>query len=226
MFRRTVAVGVLAAVATLAARPAAAALVSLDAVQAVTPASTFGLDFGDGAGFRNVNITETVFTMELDQRGTPDAWTAKFNSYAQQVPALELPDGQGGTLSTGAITVSIVPGSSSGTLVELPDGTFEFTTTDTYEISFAGDLSAIGVFSPVTLSGTTTGLSAPDDLRAVGATGLVDIEWEGTQELGSSGILLAYRCNVAASYISTVVPEPASLGLLAGGLIFVARRRR
>jgi hypothetical protein len=216
---------VLAGLAAMAAH-AQANVISLVAEQAAAPASRFGLDFGDGSGFRDVNITQTDFRMRLDQSGPPSAWTARFDSYVQSVPALELPDGQGGSLSTGALTVEIVPGSSSGTLTENQDGTFEFSTTDTYQISFAGDLSAIGFFSPVVLSSTTTGLITPDAGRTVGLNGNVNIGWTGLQELGATGIMLSYRCDVAATYVGAVIPEPTSLALLAGGVVGVFRRRR
>lgn len=225
MARGVLRVMVFAAAAT-ALQAARADVISLAAQQAPTPASQFGLDFGDGAGFRNVNISQTDFTMLLNQDGPPAGWTAQFDSYVQSVPALELPDGQGGTLSTGALTIEIVPGSSSGTLTSLPNGSYEFSTTDTYKISFAGDLSAIGFFSPVLLSSSTTGLITPTPGRSIDPSGTVNIGWTGTQELGGTGIQLAYQCEVAATYVGSVIPEPASLGLLACGAVAVLRRRR
>jgi len=95
----------LAAVAALTAGVASAELRYLDATDDPSQPSSFTLDFGGGYS-STAAITSTNYVLAIDQA----AGTAQFVRYRQQVQPLDLFG-----FSTGDITVTIVPGSSSGT---------------------------------------------------------------------------------------------------------------
>jgi len=98
--------------------------------------SSFTLDFG-AFGRSTGHISFMDIELEVD----PDAGTAQFVRYYQEVAPLTLP----GDLSTGNLIMEIGAGSSSGTYNEL---TGIVDTVDEYAIHFDGDLSAYGLVSP------------------------------------------------------------------------------
>lgn len=109
--------------------------------------SWFMIDFGEGyGGTRSAYITQTRFLLDL----LPERGVARFLEYHQNVEPLELPGGY----STGNMVITVVPGSSGGTF---DAGSGTFTTLELYRIDFDGDLSFYNLYSPIYLSGTSTG---------------------------------------------------------------------
>ena len=163
---------------------------SLDAVENAQVESAFTLNFAALGIATSSKVITTRFQLDIDE----DAGTAAFVSYDQQVEPLILPGPTGEDLSTGDITIRIVPGSSSGTYNR---ATETFTTSEEYEISFTGDLSAVGFESPVILPSTTVG-----QLRG-GAAGATEIQmnWTGVGQLGP--LDFNYVCEV-----NTVINRP------------------
>jgi hypothetical protein len=171
----------------------AADLRSLDASGDETAPNQFTLDFGDGTP-RSAQITDTYYDLQIDAT----TGTARFTRYEQFIDPIEIPIGPGVFLSTGELTVRIVPGTSTGNYVP---GTGVFSTSEQYEISFTGDLSALGFFSPVILPSTSTGqivFDTPSDGR-IGQT------WEGDVMVGP--IPLGYQCQVNTIFSQRLVGD-------------------
>jgi len=216
MFRKSVAhwmVGMGVVALTLAATSAQANIISLTANQVATPVSTFTLSFS-GQPLPSSYISNTHFQMDVDGAVAPSG-LARFNSYYQNVDPLTLPDGQGGYVNTGNLTVQIVPGSSG--VSSFNPATGEFTTTETYQIDYTGDLTSIGlgnggsVFFPSTSTGVIT-FNPIDPTQ-----GTISQHWSGRYDpLG-----LDYTC-----VVNTAFPEPAALSLLGLAGLAIIRRRR
>ncbi len=175
------------AIGGLSAAGALGATQSLRAQNSPTEISSFAVNFGDGE--RAANISLTSFVLNADQ----DVATAGFVRYHQNIAPLSIPT-PFGDVSTGDITVDIVNGPTLGDLTPNGDGTFTFTTTDTYAVGFANDLSALGLQSPVLLTSTTNG--TVEFLTA--KTGIVNMVWEGQGTIGPQGseIPFTYACRV------------------------------
>ncbi len=178
-----------------------AAEVGIRATQVSAPASSFTLDFG-AFGETSAFITSTQFDIVVDPVGE----TAVFENYQQAVDPLTLPGG----VSTGAITVQIVPGSSSGAFTRAA-AAGEFVTSDVYRIYFEGDLSLYGLTSPVDLPGASVGVMR----FATSTTGRSDLRWDGTTELSSpfGPLTLSYSCSVSAEFVaeSPVLPHDGDM---------------
>ncbi len=163
--------------------------------------SSFTLDFGEAGGIASARIATTDIALEVD----PDRGTARFADYFQNVEPLLLPGG----ISTGNLTIEIVQGSSVGSYDEL---TGEFVTEDLYAIHFEGDLSALGLESPVILESTSSGVVTLNaDLGS-----RIAMDWSGEGVLVNpfdplSLIEFSYTCRVSAAFDA----EPASLLRLA-----------
>ena len=147
--------------------------------------SFFTLDFGAAGGETTGFISNTRVSLAIDVATK----IVRIASYHQNVEALMLPGG----FSTGAIVISIIPGSSSG---EFDPDTGEFTTNEFYEIAFEGDLSAFGLFSPVFLPGASNGIieNGPN-----GRT--ISQAWIGTGQLNNpqnpkQPIIFEYTCEI------------------------------
>lgn len=157
--------------------------------------SAFALDFGDG-----VPRVAAITYSELDLRIDPGAGSARFAYYHQTAEPLVLPSPLPPfEVSTGELVIEIVPGSSTGSF-DAESG--EFTTSEDYVIHFDGDLSVLGLTSPVVLSGaaSTGTLTNPGGDYASGQASLA---WSGTYELeftDGTVIPLAYTCGVDAEY--------------------------
>ncbi|MFQ5412887.1 MAG: hypothetical protein ACE5E6_00370 [Phycisphaerae bacterium] len=158
----------------------------------------FTLDFNDPDQPFNPDlvtqafISTTYYVLDID----PDAGTARFVDYHQDVDPLLLPGG----ISTGAITIGIVPDSSSGTF---DPETGAYTTTELYEIFFEGDLSLFGVESPVVLESTSNGIVGFD----TAVTGTILMEWAGTDtgtlenpQNPGEPLTFSYTCQVNAQF--------------------------
>lgn len=162
---------------------------ALHATQDVSQTSVFTLDFGD-FGVSDSNITVTQFNLSVDAAGG----TARFANYFQHVDALTLPGG----FSTGAITVSVVPGSSQGTFDPVSG---EIRTSEFYRIDFSGDLSAFGLTSPVFLPGTSVGTVNFDDPNS----GDIELTWDGIGQLANpdprgAPIVFRYQCRTNTQF--------------------------
>lgn len=204
--------GTLAAIAVLVAGTTAqAGMVSLFATQNQDLESSFTLDFGEFGGPRSALISQTDFQLDLNPDAEPGL-SAAFASYNQSADPLFLPNPFGGDdLSTGPLTISIEE-SYGGTYDAL---TGEVTTSDLYRIEFTGDLSSLGIFSPVLLAGNSTGIVTFDTAD----TGDIALNWAGMHTIG--GLTFSYVCATN----TTFTPEPASLALLAIGGMLLRRRR-
>ncbi|RIK65735.1 MAG: hypothetical protein DCC65_12065 [Planctomycetota bacterium] len=194
-----------------AAGTAQAGLVSLFATQNQDLESSFTLDFGEFGGPRSALISQTEFQLDLNPDAAPGL-SAAFASYSQSADPLALPNPFGGDdLSTGPLTISIEE-SYGGTYNSL---TGQVTTSDLYRIEFTGDLSSLGIFSPVLLPGTSTGLVTFNGPNS----GDIALNWSGTHTIG--GLSFNYVCATN----TTFTPEPASLALLGLGAMMLRRRR-
>lgn len=161
--------------------------VSLDARHDPLAANFFTLDFGDGVP-RDAQISDTAFDLRIDEI----EGTAQFVRYLQFIDPIDIPAGPGINLSTGDITVEVVFDTSTGTYDEK---TGEFTTAEDYSISFTGDLSAIGFFSPVILPSDSSGTVSFD---TTGTTGSINQIWEGDTFVGQ--FPLNYQCRVNTTF--------------------------
>lgn len=216
MFSANKSVGVrtVAAIALIAmsAASVSAAPISVQAIQAPNPASTFQLSFA-GNPLPSSFISNTSFALTVDNEPAGTG-AASFQSYYQDVAPLTIPDGQGGFVNTGDLTVEIVPGSSG--ISSFDAGTGIFTTTETYKVSYTGDLTAIGLGNGgfVLFDSTSIGTIAFD----IGdpSIGTVVQNWQGTY----APLGLDYSCSVNATF-----PEPAAISLLGLGMMAVLRRR-
>ena len=161
------------------------------AVEDVTIPSTFTLEFV-GFGDTIAEIARTNLTLQLD----PDAGTASLVNYYQDVDPLILPGG----ISTGALTIEIAWGSSSGTYNA---ATGEFSTNETYLIHFENDLSAFGMTSPAVLPGSSTGTLIRDGGDPT--IGKIQLDWAGSGLLNNpfdpaNPLQFNYTCNVATDF--------------------------
>ncbi|MBI5763486.1 MAG: PEP-CTERM sorting domain-containing protein [Planctomycetes bacterium] len=211
---KSVGVRIFAAVALVAVLTvtASAAPIAIQAIQAPNPASTFQLSFS-GNPLPSSFISNTSFALTVDNEPVGTG-AASFQSYYQDVAPLTIPDGQGGFVDTGDLTVEIVPGSSG--ISSFDAGTGIFTTTETYKISYTGDLTSIGLENGgfILFPSTSTGIIAFDPVDP--SIGTVVQNWQGTYlPLG-----LDYTCSVHATF-----PEPAAISLLGLGMLAVLRRR-
>lgn len=198
--RSLLAAGLLAA----GAMAASAAEVVIHATQDLAPLSSFTLDFGGGVE-TSANITQTEFDIAVDAA----AETARFTTYNQQVQPLILP----GPVSTGDITVTIVPGTSSGTFTR-GSRTGRFSTTEMYRIHFTGDLSLYGLTSPVDLPGASAGTL----VFGTDSDGAATLVWDGVTQLPNpfdppNLLDLTYRCEVRANFTAAqpVLPHDGDL---------------
>jgi hypothetical protein len=172
------------------------------------------LNFGGFGIVASALIASTDIAMEVD----PDAGTARFVQYYQQVGALTLPGG----FSTGDLTIEVVEGSSFGTYNEL---TSEFVTEEFYAIHFTGDLSAFGLESPVYLPSTSRGFVTMN----ADSGGEINLSWQGEGVLADpadpNGVIeFEYTCDVATSFTAApvslvrlaLVPDVINLDLRKG----------
>ncbi len=161
--------------------------------------SSFTLDFSDLGFSTQSRVISTRFRLDIDET----AGTARFLSYDQVVEPLILPGAtpdQG--ISTGEMTIRIPPGSSSGTY---NPRTRTFTTNDTYEISFTGDLSAFGLTSPVLLPSTSVGSIE----GGVANAREIDMNWSGIGQLDNPAApSMPLRFNYT-SHVNTLIDQPA-----------------
>lgn len=146
--------------------------------------SYFELDFGalGGKAVGGITRTDVVMRYQFDD-AAPDA---RFLAYDQDVNELILPGG----ISTGAIRVEILTSQFSDLEFDPATGVGEFTTDDLYAVHFEGDLSMFGIESPFILPSVSTGTIEFE----TAATGNIDMEWEGSGQLGEGGPVFTYRC--------------------------------
>lgn len=171
------------ALSTLAAQ---AADISLKGDHNPAAENSFSLDFGDGNP-RTAFISDTTYDLRVDEI----TGTAKFVSYEQFVDPIEIPVGPGQFLSTGDLTIRVLPGTSTGSYA---DATGVFTTAESYEISFTGDLSPIGFSSPVILPSASSGtVTFGTDI-----SGTVNQIWQGETLVGQ--FPLRYTCRVNTTF--------------------------
>jgi hypothetical protein len=181
-------------------------LISLVASHDPTQPNAFTLDFGQFGGETGAQISNTDFVLDVDAtRGT-----ASFVSYVQSIQSITLPGG----VPTGAIGVTIVPGSSSGTYNPL---TGDFSTSEDYKITFANDLSMFGLESPVTLPSSSTGNIDFGKSR-------ISQNWAGIGQIGTppNTFPFAYTCAVNTVF----TPEPTALALMGLGTMGLLIRRK
>ena len=167
------------------------------------PASYFTLSFGPGVD-RQALISRTDFTLEVDSA----TGIARFRDYSQDIDSLELPGG----IPTGAIHVAVAPGTSSGTFTGST-----FNTTETYNISFANDLSIFGLTSPVGLPGNSGGTVS----NLTDGAGRIDLAWSGIGQLQNPAdpgnpIVFGYNCSVVTRVV--VAPACANTGCTFGDI--------
>ncbi len=176
--------------------------------------SSFTLDFGEAGGIASSLIARTDYELEVD----PDAATARFASYYQEVEPLLLPGG----FSTGNIIIEVVDESSAGFFDVM---TGEFTTSEMYAIYFDGDLSAFGLESPVLLPSASSGTVQLNGIDG----GSISMAWDGASTLRnpfdpSTEIGFTYTCSVNTVFAAeptmilrlALVPEVISLDLNRG----------
>ena len=181
--------------------------------------SYFNLNFVDFGLIRQSSITSTIFELEIDQDPNPTG-SARFLSYNQNVDPVFLPNPNPGDpdISTGPITVEIIPGSSGASSYNPLTGIFS--TTELYKVTYTNDLSAFGLTDPnheVVLPSTSTGLIIYDTVNS----GRIQQNWLGRFDL--NGLVIDFQCAVNTVF----TPEPASAALLSlGALPLIFRRRR
>lgn len=175
------------ALGLLVATSVQAAPIQVNATEDSVQPGFFTLDFGAKVGIASGQITSTDYGLEVD----PDAGTARLTDYYQEVESLNL----FGAVPTGDIVVTIVEGSSSGTYNK---ATREFTTTETYLVYFAEDLSAFGLVSPVELESTSTGTV---DISTERGASHVNLTWEGGSDI--AGQEFSYDCQVNTQFSAT-----------------------
>ena len=183
------AVAMTVALGLLAATTVQAAPIRVNATEDSAQPGFFTLDFGAKIGSTSGQITSTDYGLEVD----PEAGTARLVDYYQEVESLNLFG-----FPTGAITVEVVPGSSTGTYDKT---TREFTTTELYSISFTADLSAFGLFSPIELPSTSTGTV---DITPGGLNSHVNLQWAGSSDI-IAGQEFTYTCEVNTEFSASTI---------------------
>lgn len=171
--------------------PAGAVPMVLESQQDTAKVSSFTLDFGPGFPLSSAEIAYTTFDLQID----PATGSAQLLNYYQEVDPLLLPDGQGGSVSTGNMTITILS-SESGTYSRR---TGVFTTQDVYQIEFDGDLSAFGITSPFYLPGSSSGTVGFSSVSA----GTTAMAWDGQGELLNGLFPFEYTCSVDSTFDST-----------------------
>ncbi len=182
-----------ALIAAFAAAPAIGEVQTLNAYENGQVSTSFDLVFPE----LGINTTSEVFYTRFELDIDDDAGTARFKNYDQEIDSLAMPLG----IQTGALRVRILQ--SSGTYDSFSG---DFVTNDTYEITFANDLSFFGFESPVLLPATSRGTvtTQPDGRQ------LIEMNWEGEGELANSDnpaepFVYTYSCRV-----NTIVAKDAS----------------
>ena len=184
------------ALGLLAATSVQAAPIQVNATEDSAQPGFFTLDFGAEVGSTTGLITSTDYGLEVD----PDAGTARLTDYYQEVESLNL----FGQFPTGDIVVTVVEGSSTGTYNKV---TREFTTTETYLVYFAADLSAFGLVSPVELESTSIGTV---DISTGRGESRVNLHWDGTSDI--AGEEFTYTCQVNTAFTASAT-QIVDLGL-------------
>jgi hypothetical protein len=179
--------------------------------------STFTFDFGGGF-FETAAISDTEFTLEIDADASP-AGSARFLAYQQRIESINLPDPTGGAtpIPTGELTVEVLSGTSGVGSYDANSGSFS--TSETYRIHYAGDLSAYGLTGGfVDLPSQSTGR-----IRNEGGVWRIVQDWAGSYTFPGTNVSVAYTCQVNTQ----AVPEPGYLTLwYVLGLAGMALRRR
>ena len=182
--------GCLVACALASATEAAPMLVKATQAQESGIESKFEFVFpvGDGTFLRSeALISNTDMELEVDGIGG----TAKFVRYDQDIHPLYLPGG----LSTGAIRVEVT--SSTGVYDR---ATGDFVTDDEYLIHFEGDLSDMGLFSPIPLPSQSVGTI---DI-GTGIVGRISMNWAGSSvDNPTIPFDFSYLCTLFASFSPT-----------------------
>lgn len=209
----------LVAGAALATASAQAEVRVLRATEDTAQESSFELNFIDFGLVTTAKIISTDFDLEVDAQ----AGTARFTSYEQFVEPLMLPGPNNTQISTGDLTVRIVPGSSNGTY---NGATGNFATSEQYEISFTGDLSAFGLASPVTLPSSSTGTVSDANGRRT-----IEMSWSGVGQLanpivpGAPPLNFSYTCrsnNVYRVAVAALNLPGFLCGIFGGGTAAMA----
>ena len=183
---------IVALVTLMTSAGARAESITMSAGASLDSPSSFTLDFGTDLGRSTGHISFMDIELEVD----PDSGTARFVRYYQEVEALTLPGG----LSTGAMVIEIVEGSSSGTYNEM---TGIVDTVDEYAIYFDGDLSAFGLQSPVILPSTSLGTVVASAVTG----GTITLDWAGFGQLANpfdpnNPLTFEYTCSTNATFES------------------------
>lgn len=176
---------------------------TVSAVHDPNSQSSFTLNFADLGFQTSSTVINTDFQLVIDET----AGTARFVQYDQTVEPLILPGPTPEGISTGDMSIRIVPGSSSGTYNPLTE---TFTTNEEYEISFTGDLAAFGLISPVVLPSTTVGQFK----GGTAAAREIQMNWSGVGQLAnpaspSNPLNFNYVCQV-----NTVTTQPDAISAL------------
>jgi hypothetical protein len=171
----------------------------VNAFQNPAESSGFSLDFGMFGGEASAAITSTQISVAVDRA----LGTARVVDYFQHVDPLILP-GPTGPISTGDITVEILPG-STGTYDAL---TGQFVTQEIYRIRYTNDLTAFGFTNPdkfVDLPGSAQGtIDIASELD-----GALHIGWDGASVLHpvpgdpTYDIDFTYSCEVHTTFAPT-----------------------
>jgi hypothetical protein len=201
--------------------PAFASPATLLGTQDYTPGneSYFSLNFVDFGLLRQSAITSTNFALQFDSDPNPTG-SASFLSYDQNVDPVFLPNPTPGEpdISTGPITVEIIPGSSGVSSYDPLTGIFS--TTELYKVTYTNDLSQFGLTDPnheVILPSTSTGVIIYDTVDS----GRIQQTWLGRFDL--NGLVIDFQCAVNTVF----TPEPTTASLLGlAGLALLRRRRR
>lgn len=161
-------------------------------------------------GPQTANIMGTRFMIRLDA----EAGTAGFVSWFQRVAPLSLAG-----ISTGPITVRLADVSTG--FFDAPGKGSEnegaFSTTEAYDVHFAGDLSMFGLESPFFIPSSSTGTITYDKEGA--RTGIVSMEWTGVGSIPNpfdpaNPFTFTYACSVNSRFVTAVAcAEVAALSV-------------
>ena len=176
-------------VACMVESSAVAAPIHVQARQNQSIESYFTLDFGQG-GVASALISRTDMQLEIDGL----TGSARIMGYDQDIDPLSIP-GPTGPVSTGAIKVRIVPGSSTGTYNR---ATGEFVTDELYHIEFDDtELAIFGLTSPVILPSQSVGIVDIEN----STVGRVTMNWAGTNVSNETIPLnFSYACTIFATF--------------------------